>query len=174
MPPVLRRPGGAGRRGLGAKAKAAPKAKAKAKAKGKAKAAPRLRRRRGVPAAGGEAVVVFDQAKFDRGVEFGPREVPLDTWKKGMKIVVTKGTYCEEPIRLAGTIMRLETDGDTRILHVDLKGTQCESLVKWKGAKPHHTLSVDLCSPPAPMCRRKVWCIARRSNYGCRRRKSLG
>lgn len=147
MPPVLRRPGGVRPRVLGAKAKAAPKAKAKAKAKGKAKAGPRPRRRgvRAPPAK--EAEAVFDQAGFDRGVEFTVGSIPLATWKKGMKIIVTQGTYWEEPVKVAGTIVKLESDGDVRTLLLELKGTQCESLVKWKGSRPRQNLELDLCLP---------------------------
>ena len=60
------------------------------------------------------------------------------------------GSSWEESIQASGIVDHLVVDGARRILKVDLKGTQAESLVKWKGANPGKLLEADLCLPDCP------------------------
>ncbi len=98
-----------------------------------------------------EPAVAFDQAGFDRGVEVESAVVPLDQWKKGLRVVVVDGTYWEEKVTVAGIVQRLVTTGEEIQLEIDLRGTQCEALVKWKGAHPGTLLVVDLCRNDCPL-----------------------
>ncbi len=152
MPPkVLRRPGAAG--GFAAaKAKAAAKAGARRGAGAKAKADPGRRgalRRRGRGGDGGPADI-FSLEKFDKGDLLSARLIPVEQWSRGLKIVVEEGVYWEEPVRASGVVEKLEIDGEKRMVKLDLRGTQSEGLVKWKGSFPTSLLEVDLCSPECP------------------------
>ena len=106
MPPVpLRRPGAA-KAAAKAKAKAAPRPGAKAKVKARAKAGLRHRARGGDPRRGALVPGVFDSAKFKGGEEVLSRDVPSEEWKAGLKLVVTQGSYWEEPVLVAGVVRR--------------------------------------------------------------------
>ena len=127
MPPKLRRPAARGARApVGVRGEGG-----------------RVRRRPALRVA--EPVAPFDQAGFDRGVEVESSLVPLEQWKKGLRVVISEGTYWEERIQAAGIVQKLVATGEEVQLEVDLRGTQCEALVKWKGANPGKLLLVDLC-----------------------------
>ena len=156
MPPKWRRPAGvliagakaAARGGARPKAKAA--AKPKARPKGKAKAGVRRDRRRGRGEGDdrvGGLVVPFNQEDFLKGAEVKACEVPLEEWKRGVKLVATEATYWEEKIQLAGSLEKVEFDGDSRTGLVSLLGTTAESLVRWKGKYPGVPLEVHFCHP---------------------------
>ena len=153
MPPKARlRP--AGHLRAGAKAAAKPKAVAKVraapKAAVKAKAKARLRRVVRKPAAQvRRAGAQGDQTvseKFRAGQEVLGREVPLDQWQAGQKLVVTEGTYWEEPATLAGILRSFTSEGQGVRLRLEPEGTQTEGLVKWSGAHPGELLEIDLCA----------------------------
>ncbi len=99
----------------------------------------------------GEVGGGFDVAGFDRGVEVESSLVPLDQWKKGLRVVVEEGNYWEELAKIAGVVQGLVANGEEFQLEVDLRGTQCESLVRWKGSNPGMPLIVDLCRADCPM-----------------------
>ncbi len=148
MPPKLRRPAGV----LGAAAKAGPKAKAagRPKARPRGAAGVRIRRDRRRPAAdirepGEEVEEVFSREDFLRGVEVNAADIPFTELKKGVKIVVTEATYWEEPVKVAGLLEKVESDGESKTICLNLLGTTSESLVKWKGKFPGQVLAVHLC-----------------------------
>ena len=148
MPPKLRRPAGV----LGAAAKAGPKAKAavRPKARPRGAAGVRIRRDRRRPAAdirepGEEVEEVFSREDFLRGVEVNAADIPFTELKKGVKIVVTEATYWEEPVKVAGLLEKVESDGGSKTICLNLLGTTSESLVKWKGKFPGQVLAVHLC-----------------------------
>lgn len=158
MPPkALARPAAAiGRLGVrrrgAAKAKAFPKAEARAKAKAGAKAKARERRRRGGDrdergdTRGDEGV----SENFKKGVEVEGHLVPRELWKTGERVVVTRGSYWEEAVKVAGIIkMVVEEDGQL-ILKVLVEGSQAESLVKWAGLNPGKHLEIHICQADCP------------------------
>lgn len=98
-----------------------------------------------------EEAPVFDQAGFDRGLAVESGLVPLELWKKGLGIAVVEGSYWEEKVCIAGVVQKLVATGEEVQLEVDLRGTQCEALVKWKGANPRQLLLVDLCRKDCPL-----------------------
>ena len=53
----------------------------------------------------------FDQAGFDRGLVVDSSAVPLELWKKGLRIVVVDGNYWEEKVSIAGVVQRLVEPG---------------------------------------------------------------
>eukprot|EP00438_Fugacium_kawagutii_P012773 Skav217633 [mRNA] locus=scaffold1334:5610:19402:- [translate_table: standard] len=83
--------------------------------------------------------------KFENGLEADPKDIKVDEWKEGTLIVVTRGVYWEEEVRIAGVIRGLLMDGGLTMLRVDLQGSTSEALVRWKGAHPGKLLEVDLC-----------------------------
>ena len=97
-----------------------------------------------------EVLAGFDQAGFDRGLVVDSSVVPLELWKKGLRIVVVDGNYWEEKVSLAGVVQRLVATGEEVQLEVDLRGSPSEALVKWKGANPGKLLLVDLCRKDCP------------------------
>ena len=148
MPPKLRRPAGV----LGVAPKAAPRGGAGAKAKARPKGAARVRGRRDLrrPAAGvveaeEDGRVVFSREEFLRGVDFEGAAIPFEELKKGLKLVVSEATYWEEPVKLAGVIEKVEGDGESKTICLNLLGTNSESLVRWKGKFPGQPLLVHLC-----------------------------
>ena len=138
MPPKgVRRPAGVvGRGGVGPK-----------------RAAVRVHPRRR-PAAGGEVgpgvgadrEEKFDLGEFSRGVACKGRLVPVEVWKKGMRIILTEASYWEEPIKASGIVQYVQVDGDKKVMAMELLGTQSEALIKWKGSHPGKLLDVDLCT----------------------------
>ena len=149
MAPKLRRPAAAAKAfavgAAKAKAKAGAKAKARARAKGMAKAAPRRRtfgvRRR--PAQGDRSVSEI----FRGGEEVEAVKLPLEVWRQGQAIVVSKGNYWEEEVKLSGIVKGLKVNGRETLVQVELTGSPCESLVKWKGSNPRAPLDLDVCLP---------------------------
>lgn len=89
----------------------------------------------------------FDVAGFERGAEFEAYKVPLRLWKKGLKVLVTDGLYWEEKVKVAGVVDHLSFNGEVSTLWLDLRGSQSEALVKWRGLHPKELLEVDLCPP---------------------------
>ena len=140
MPPkaALRRPAGAGpighravRGGAGAKALA----RAKAGVRRPASAAEETRGVEG------------DSEIFQRGEAVEAYKLPLETWKTGTHIAITKGIYWEEEVQVAGRVEGLATKKDQVTLSFRLDGTKNESLVKWSGSHPGVALEVDICQP---------------------------
>ena len=103
--------------------------------------------RRGGP---GEGEAEFDFDGFERGVEVEGYKVPLRLWKKGLKIIITEGLYWEEKVKVAAVVGYFTSSGEVASLWVDLRGSQSEALVKWKGLHPKEKLEVDLCLPGCP------------------------
>lgn len=89
----------------------------------------------------------FDVAGFERGVESEGYKVPLRLWKKGLKVLVTEGLYWEEKVKVAGLVDHVSFNGEVTTLWLDLRGSQSEALVKWRGLHPKKLLEVDLCRP---------------------------
>ena len=147
MPPRLRRPAGV----LGVAPKAAPRGKARAKPKARPEGVARDRGRRdrrrpaAELAAPGEEVIVAFSKEFLGGVEVPAGDIPFEELKKGLKLVVSEGTYWEEPVKVAGLVEKVEGDGESKTILLNLLGTTSESLVRWKGKFPGHCLSVHLC-----------------------------
>ena len=140
MPPktALRRPAGAGpighravRGGAGAQALA----RAKAGVRRPASAAEETRGVEG------------DSEIFQRGEAVEAYKLPLETWKSGTHIAITKGIYWEEEVQVAGRVEGLATKKDQVTLSFRLDGTKNESLVKWSGSHPGVALEVDICQP---------------------------
>ena len=140
MPPkaALRRPAGAGpighravRGGAGAKALARAKAGV----------------RRPASAAEETPGVEGDSESFQRGEAVEAYKLPLETWKSGTHIAITKGIYWEEEVQVAGRVEGLATKKDQVTLSFRLEGTKNESLVKWSGSHPGVALEVDICQP---------------------------
>ena len=140
MPPkaALRRPAGAGpighravRGGAGAQALARAKAGV----------------RRPASAAEETPGVEGDSESFQRGEAVEAYKLPLETWKSGTHIAITKGIYWEEEVQVAGRVEGLATKKDQVTLSFRLEGTKNESLVKWSGSHPGVALEVDICQP---------------------------
>ena len=87
----------------------------------------------------------FIQEEFLGGAEVLACDIPFEELKKGLKLVVSEGTYWEEPVKLAGLVEKIEGDGESKTILLNLLGTTSESLVRWKGKFPGHCLSVHLC-----------------------------
>ena len=87
----------------------------------------------------------FIQEEFLGGAEVLACDIPFEELKKGLKLVVSEGTYWEEPVKLAGLVEKIEGDGESKTILLNLLGTTSESLVRWKGKFPGHFLSVHLC-----------------------------
>ena len=130
--------------------RAAGKAAAKAKAGARVGVRPARRDRGRADRPGDLAAGAFDLEKFKAGDEFAGHLVPSDVWSRGTRVIFTEAVYWEENIQASGIVDHLVVDGAKRILKVDLKGTQAESLVKWKGANPGKLLEADLCLPDCP------------------------
>ena len=99
----------------------------------------------------GEVGEGFDLVGFDRGIAVEASLIPLEVWKKGLRVVVVDGSYWEEKVSVAGVVQQVVANGEEVQLEVDLRGTQCESLVKWKGANPGKALTIDLCRKDCPL-----------------------
>jgi len=140
MPPkaALRRPAGAGPIG-----RRAVRGGAGAKALARAKAGVRR------PASAAEETpgVEGDSEIFQRGEAVEAYKLPLETWKSGTHIAITKGIYWEEEVQVAGRVEGLATKKDQVTLSFRLEGTKNESLVKWSGSHPGVALEVDICQP---------------------------
>ena len=130
--------------------RAAGKAAAKAKAGARVGVRPARRDRGRADRPGDLAAGAFDLEKFKAGDEFASHLLPSDVWSRGTRVIFTDAVYWEESIQASGIVDHLVVDGARRILKVDLKGTQAESLVKWKGANPGKLLEADLCLPDCP------------------------
>ena len=94
MPPKgIRRPAGVvGRGGVGPKRAAV-------------RAYPRRRPaagREAGPGVGADREEKFDLEEFNRGVACKGRLVPVEVWKKGMRIILSEASYWEEPIKASG------------------------------------------------------------------------
>lgn len=134
MPPKLRRPAAAGGRAPG----------------GRVRDRGGVRRRPGIREEG-EAAEGFDLVGFDRGITAEASLIPLEVWKKGLRVVVVDGSYWEEKVSVAGVVQQVVANGEEVQLEIDLRGTQCEALVKWKGANPGKALIIDLCRKDCPL-----------------------
>lgn len=75
------------------------------------------------------------------------RDIPLEEWKDGLRLVVTQGSYWEEPVLVAGVVKSLKIEGEKRLLEMRVKGTQSEALLRWMGSHPSQLLVLDLCKP---------------------------
>ena len=76
--------------------------------------------------------------------------MPIESWSRGLRLIIEDGLYWEEPVKASVVVNKLEVDGSTKILKADLRGTQSESLVRWKGLHPKAFLDVDLCVEDCP------------------------
>lgn len=142
-----------------AKAMVKAKAKAKAKPKAKAKALPArggrvrgvpLRRGRGLrrPAAdrsGGPALTVEDRWKG--GEEVLLRELGLETFVKGLKVVVTEGYYFSQRMQMAGVIKDMEMSADRFVLIMEPTGTDSDALLKFVTGQTGTKVRLIRCGP---------------------------
>ena len=108
MPPKLRRPAAARARAPGGRVRD----------RGGARRRPGLREE-------GEAGEGFDLVGFDRGITVEASLIPLEVWKKGLRVVVVDGSYWEEKVSVAGVVQQVVANGEEVQLEVDLRGTQC-------------------------------------------------
>ena len=119
-------------------------AKAAAKAAGLRR--PALRR-----PAGREEEPAADPAEAWRGGrEVEAREVLVNQLASGSKVVITRGMYWEQVVKVAGVVKGLHMTGGGVSLDLEARGTDCEALVKWRGANPGKLLEVHLCPQDCP------------------------
>ena len=129
--------------------KAKPKPKARVKAKAKPKAAVRRIPRRGVlrrpavvPPVG---VAPGDREPWSDGGLASLRDVPLEQLGRGVKVVVTEGSYFTAPCQAAGVVDRVEIESGQVHLHANLSGTNNENLLKYASGKPRGLVRIHRC-----------------------------
>ena len=131
----------------------APKAKArgKAAAKAKPKAAMRVAMRRVVARrpAGAPAVLgapgVLD--RWRSGEEVGFSEIGLEELGRGVKIVVTKGSYYTAECQAAGTLDSMTVESGEVHLGLKLSGTTNESLLRYATGQAGKMVRCHRCTP---------------------------
>lgn len=145
------------KRRLGAAAKAAAakaRAKAAAKAKAKAKAGVRRDRRGGDgvrrrPAAAG-ALGEAPEEEVEKGGRFEAGEVvealgvPALAWLPKQEVAF-EGSYWQAPCQVAGLVQSVAQIGSRREVHLLVKGTTSERLLKWVSGHKLDFLKVHLC-----------------------------
>eukprot|EP00435_Cladocopium_sp_Y103_P072598 s2_g40.t1 len=125
----------------------APRGKAKAKAKAVPKAQPKravVRR----PAAKVEEELPGDKnisEIFEAGGVVNCGDLPIHSWRTGLRVVMTEGSYWEEKVQICGVVRKLQIEDGEVYMSLKLEGTQSEALVKWAGANPGKDLQVHLC-----------------------------
>lgn len=151
------------KRRLGAAAKAAAakaRAKALAKAKAKAKAGVRRpvrregggsRRRPAAAETGGEApeVGAEKEGRFEAGEIVEAVEVSALAWLPKLEVAF-EGSYWQAPGQVAGLVQSLVQVGPRREVHLLVKGTNLERLLKWASGHKSHFLKVHLCERDCP------------------------
>eukprot|EP00435_Cladocopium_sp_Y103_P062531 s758_g24.t1 len=140
MPPkIAHRPAAA----LGGRPRA--KGKAKAEARGER---PRVRGvlRRPAGARGDEDLGEQQPSEvLEEGREVEAWKVGLASWKMGKRLIVTEGSYWEEPVKVAGVVKGLRVEEDQAYLSFKIEGTQSEGLVRWAGGHPGVLADIHLC-----------------------------
>lgn len=143
------------------KAKVKAKAKAKARAKAKAKVAPRRRGRLGVPRVGGGGAppVMHRPAARDRGAvpdpevewkagqEIGSHLVQPHWMKAGDRVVITKGFYYGEEMKISGQVDNFEVLGEDRRMRIVVTGTSLDRILTWGSGMDRPTMRLHLCTP---------------------------
>ena len=108
MPPKLRRPAAAAPRAPGGRVRDRGGARApggRVRDRGGARRRPGLREE-------GEAGEGFDLVGFDRGITVEASLIPLEVWKKGLRVVVVDGSYWEEKVSVAGVVQQVVANGE--------------------------------------------------------------
>lgn len=82
---------------------------------------------------------------FAEGQEVIARDLPLNLWQSGQRLVFTRCSYWEEETQVAGVLNGLDMYGSQVRLKRAMEGTTSEALVKWVGASPGQVLLVHLC-----------------------------
>ena len=131
--------------------KAKPKAKVKARPKAKAKAALRgvmrrgvLRRPAGAPPAG-PAPVLRDRWLMKEEIDF--HQLPLEELGRGVKVVVTKGTYYTADCQVAGAVETLTVKSGEVHLALSLTGATNETLLRHQTGNVGKPVRLHRCSP---------------------------
>ena len=129
--------------------KAKPKAKGRVKALAKPKAAMAVVRGRGAlrrPAlAPPPAAAPGPRELWMSGEEVSMRSVPLELLGRGVKLVVSEGTYFTAPCQVAGTIGRLEIAGEDVHALIRATGTSNENLLRHASDKTKNVLRLHRC-----------------------------
>eukprot|EP00435_Cladocopium_sp_Y103_P008171 s1332_g2.t1 len=84
---------------------------------------------------------------LEEGREVEAHRVGLASWRIGKRLVVTEGTYWEEPVKVAGILKGLRLEEEQAFLSFKIEGTQSEALVKWVGAHPSTLAELHICRP---------------------------
>ena len=116
-----------------------------------------LRVRRGAlrrPAAA-EEVAEEDPDKLWRdGREVTAGLVPPGLLAMEKKVIISKATYWEEALKVAGELKGIHMTDMGIVLDLDPKGTDCEAVIRWRGAHPGDFLQVHLCPRDCPTLHR--------------------
>ena len=151
-----------------AKAKVKAKAAAKAAAKGKAMAAPRVRRR---PAAhvvlpppqprgilrrargtlkrpGASPGIGMDQdalARWKAGDTIQGHQLGLEHYLTEGALVVEKGSYYQQPCRIAGILKGVSMSGNMPMLRMKPEGTDSEAILATQSGQPQMEFRIHVC-----------------------------
>ncbi len=133
----------------------APKAKAKVAAKAKAGGRILLRRPAALPGGRGRAPPRRRPAgvgspgggetPWKRGEEVVLREVALEEWDTGQRVILSEADYCGLITQVAGRVRKIEKEDGELYVSMALSGTKSEQILQVQGTNPTQLFVVHVC-----------------------------